>query len=845
MLSLVLRGIRTRWVTFAGSFVALALGVGIVAATGLALAATFDAPHQGPERFAAAPVLVRGEDRLRVDTPIGVRTRPLTDPRPVPAELAAELAGLGRTELDRTFPVTLGTARPAGDGEKAVGHPWPVAAAAPYRLVSGRAPAASGEVVVTAADGSAPDTDPETGDRITVATPAGSGTRTVVGTVRPAHGPTGFETAVFFTEAEAARISPDIDAVVVHADPGAVRATVHRAAGKGSGTGSGMAVLTGDERRRADPDPDRDAEALVSVNALLGTAAGITAFVSVFVIASTFSYGVAQRRREFGLLRTAGATPGQVRRLVYAEALLVGVLASAAGCRLGLSGAPRLASWMAGEGMAPRWFAIGDQAWPLHTAFWTGLVVALAGAVTAAHRAGRTGPVEALRESSVDSGSMPLSRILLGTAVLLTGAVLVAVALVQDPGGLLKRKTYLTQPMLLIVGFALFAPVLVRPAIRSLTWLPARLPGAAGLLTRENACAGLRRTAAVAAPVLVTVALAASLMGTTATIDAAGAAEARTQATGDFTATADGGAVSARFVERARRIPGAAVSASRSTSLTVLEEGVALVSSEARAVDPADAAAVSELPVVAGRFADLDDGGIVVNEEWLTTTVGERVGVWLGDGRKVTLRVVAVLATGTGGNGVYVTPRNAARAAIDRVDVGVRAGAERSAVAERLYAAGRATGTEVLTTAQWVRAAHPATGGSTRTGLLMILAIALLYTGIALANTQVMATSDRVRELAVLRLAGATKAQVLRLVGVEALAVVAVGAALGALVAALNLLGVRTALGLLGVGSGVVVPWGAIGLVVGVSAALAVVFAVLPASLALRTRPVELAGTRE
>lgn len=845
MLSLVLRGIRTRWVTFAGSFVALALGVGIVAATGLALAATFDAPHQGPERFAAAPVLVRGEDRLRVDTPIGVRTRPLTDPRPVPAELAVELAGLGRTELDRTFPVTLKSARPAGDGEQAVGHPWPVAAAAPYRLVSGRAPAAPGEVVVTTADGSHPAPGKGAGDRITVTTPVGSGTRTVVGTVRPAHGAAGFETAVFFTEAEAARISPDIDAVAVHADPAAVRATVHKAAGTGSGTGPGMAVLTGDERRRADPDPDRDAEALVSVNALLGTAAGITAFVSVFVIASTFSYGVAQRRREFGLLRTAGATPGQVRRLVYAEAVLVGVLASAAGCRLGLSGAPRLASWMAGEGMAPRWFAIGDQAWPLHTAFWTGLAVALAGAVTAAHRAGRTGPVEALRESAVDSGSMPLSRILLGTAVLLTGAVLVAVALVQDPGGLLKRKTYITQPMLLIVGFALFAPVLVRPAIRSLTWLPARLPGAAGLLTRENACAGLRRTAAVAAPVIVTVALAASLMGTTATIDAAGAAEARTQATGDFVATADGGAISARFVERARRIPGAAVSASRSTSVTVLEEGVALVSSEARAVDPADAAAVSALPVVAGRFADLDDGGIVVNEEWLTKTVGERVGVRLGDGREVTLRVVAVLATGTGGNGVYVTPRNAARAAIDRVDVGVRAGAERSAVAEQLYADGRATGAEVLTTAQWVKATHPATGGSTRAGLLMILAIALLYTGIALANTQVMATSDRVRELAVLRLAGATKAQVLRLIGVEALAVVAVGAVLGGLVAALNLLGVRTALGLLGVGSGVVVPWGAIGLVVGVSAALAVVFAVLPASFALRTRPVELAGTRE
>lgn len=121
----------------------------------------------------------------------------------------------------------------------------------------------------------------------------------------------------------------------------------------------------------------------------------------------------------------------------------------------------------------------------------------------------------------------------------------------------------------------------------------------------------------------------------------------------------------------------------------------------------------------------------------------------------------------------------------------------------------------------------------------MIPVIALVYTGIALANTQVMATADRVRGFAVLRLAGATGPQVLRLTGAEAPAVGAVGALLGGAVAALNLLGVRGALGLLGVRSPVVVPWDATGLVVTVSGVLALVFAVLPASLALRVRLVE------
>jgi len=37
--------------------------------------------------------------------------------------------------------------------------------------------------------------------------------------------------------------------------------------------------------------------------------------VTVFVVASTFAFTVAQRRRELGLLRAIGATPRQVRRM--------------------------------------------------------------------------------------------------------------------------------------------------------------------------------------------------------------------------------------------------------------------------------------------------------------------------------------------------------------------------------------------------------------------------------------------------------------------------------------------------------------------------------------------------
>ncbi|WP_420168496.1 ABC transporter permease [Streptomyces violaceoruber] len=820
MLKLALQGMRTRWVTFVGSFIALALGVGLIATTGLALAATFSAPDRGPERFGKAPVVVKPSDLLRVDTPIGERTRTITDPAPVPAAVTTKLATLGRTVEDRTFPVTGRRL-----GADTVGHPWSVAALTPYTLTGGRAPSAPGEAVATG-DVLRP------GARVRAATPRGAEEITVVGTVASA----GFENALFFTDAEAARISPDVDAVAVHAPADRVEAAV----------GAGFDVLTGDGRRRADPDPDRDAEALVSVNALLGTAAGVTGFVSVFVVASTFSFAVAQRRREFGLLRTAGATPAQVRRMVFTEAFVIGVLASAAGCSLGAAGAPRLAAWMVDAGIAPAWFRIGEQTWPLHTAFWTGLFVALSGVAVSSWRAGRIGPTEALRESAVDSRAMPVSRWLIGGAVLAAGLGLLVLALLDSPADLLKRKTYVTQPMLLIVGFALFAPVLVGPLNRLLTWLPARLPGATAMLARENASAGIRRTAAVAAPVVITVALAASLMGTTATISEAKADEARERITADLVATAggEGRALPEEFLRRARAVPGVTVSATRSTGVTVLEEGVALVTSEAEAVDPAAHAAVSRPPVVAGRLADLDDDSIVVNEEWLTTEVGDRVSVWLGDGRTADLRIAAVLATGTGDNGVYVTERNAAGAPVDRVDLALPQDGADSA-ASVLGAAAEATGVQLLTGDRWVDAHYPRSSENTRLGLWLILGIALLYTGIALANTQMMATSDRVRDLASLRLTGATKGQVLRLVAVEALVVVAAGAVLGAVIAGVNLLGVWSALGLLGVWSGVVVPWGTVAAVIGASALLATVASVLPASLALRVRPVELAGMRE
>ncbi|MEU1176719.1 FtsX-like permease family protein [Streptomyces sp. NPDC005820] len=808
MLSVAVRTLRTRWAAFVGSFVALALGVALLTVMGQALAASLHAPVRTPERFAAAPVVVRGQDTLRVATPTGVRTAELAVPRAVPAATVAALRALGPVVQDRSFPV-----RAADGPADLVGHPWSTARFAPYELDTGRAPRAADEVVTTGDWTSV-------GDRLET----DDGPLRVVGTVRARGGTErvagfdvrararGFENAVFYTDARAARLEPRSEQLVIEADAAAVRAAV----------GDSARVLTGADRRFADADPGRDAEALTALNALFGTAGGVTAFVSVFVVASTFAFAVDRRRREFGLLRTAGATPGQIRRSVLTEALLVGVLASAAGCALGGCAAPWLAELVVDGGLAPAWYAIGGPVWPYHLAFWTGLSVAVCGALAAGLRAGRTAPAQALREVSVDGRALTAGRRWCGAALLLTACATLSYALLTDPGDLLHRKTYISRPLLVITAVALLSPALVRPLVP-------RLPGVIGLLVRENALAGVRRTAAVAAPVLVTVALAGSLLGATATLTEARAAEVRQRTAADFVVTPGSGtALTADAVERLRKVPGAMVSASAATAVYTLEDGVALVRSEARAVDPGLLGTVVRLPVTAGRLADLDDGSIVVTEEWARHRVGQRVRVWLGDGTSRSLRIAAVLATGTGESGVWVSAAHAGGAGVDRVDVRVRAGTDPEAVAAGLRAVG---GVRVLSRAQWVAAAYPETNRTTWLGVLLVLGIALVYTGISLANTLVMAAAERRRELAALRLAGATGGQILRLTAAEALTVVGVGAVVGLLVTVVNLAGMWGALRLVSAPSTLVVPWPALGVVTGVCAVLAVGAAVVPVAV--------------
>jgi len=156
-----------------------------------------------------------------------------------------------------------------------------------------------------------------------------------------------------------------------------------------------------------------------------------------------------------------------------------------------------------------------------------------------------------------------------------------------------------------------------------------------------------------------------------------------------------------------------------------------------------------------------------------------------------------------------------------------------------------AGGATLVRTADYLTAAATDRDRTNRFGAIAVLGMALLYTGIAIANTLVMATRGRARELATLRLAGTTPGQVLRMVAVESVLVTAVGAVLAAIVTGVTVVACYRGLASVAPAVDLVVPWRELGAIAACCLLTAVVSSVLPAALLVRRRAADLAGARE
>lgn len=804
MLTVALATVRARWTAFAGTFAALALGVSVIATMALVTSAASEGggPHQRPERFAAVPYVLQENPNLQVKDRYGsLDSVPLPAQPAVPASAVARLPG---TIPDRSFYAQVET----GPGSETatdpdLGHGWSSAAFAPYVLTSGHAPRADDQIVVAG--------PAVVGSRVTVATAAGFRAYTIAGTVRPRTG----ERPVFFTDAEAARLEPAVDALVTESAATAGRAAALPAAH--------LKVLTGTARHEADPGAVADTTELAGLTTFLGVAALLSAFVAVLVTATAFGLSVAQRRRDLALLRTIGATPSQVRRTIRTEAAVVGAVGAAAGCLLSLKFAPLLAGWIVRQGLAPAWFRVdftGASTPALVAAFLAGVAVAVASVTIAVRRAGAIRPAEALREAAAEPQRAGRIRLLGGITAVTCGVAALAVVAVFFPSGLTDPKTEAELVILLIGGTALLAPFLLRPLTRPFG------RGTAGTLLRANILTGPRRSAAVIVPVLIAIGLTASLAGVNDLTSAAASAGERQQvAGGGFVVLPTVGApgLTTALLDRIHRTRGVEATAVTGTNLLADQPQVTALHLESPIPIPYPAIGIDQpsaalrLTVTAGSLRRLGDGTVAVDSSW-GEHVGDTMRLWRPDGAPLSLTVIAVLASSLSGPSLIVDSRNAGSAMPDRVYATAGSRAARSA----LLAAARSQHARVVPASGWSAAVSDQQAQQNRTALELLLVIAVAYSLIGIASTFGMAVGARRRELTLLRLAGALRRQVVWFVTAESLVLTLAGIVLSAAVSALVVGGVDMALRGEAGSVPVVFPWRPAGAIIAVCAAIAV-----------------------
>jgi putative ABC transport system permease protein len=232
---------------------------------------------------------------------------------------------------------------------------------------------------------------------------------------------------------------------------------------------------------------------------------GVALLVGSFLIFNTFSITVAQRIRELGMLRTLGATRGQILTGMVLEATVIGLFGGAVGVPAGIGFAAGLNAIFKSFGIDLPNTGMVIETRTIIVAVVIGLVVTLAAALAPALRATRVSPMAALLEAELPEGR-GRGRIFAAVAALLTlgGLGMAAYGLlgsVDDSSaaaGLVGGGAVAT-----LFGVSMFSPRLVRPLASLIGWPLERLRGLTGRLARENAVRKPGRTAVTAGALMI------------------------------------------------------------------------------------------------------------------------------------------------------------------------------------------------------------------------------------------------------------------------------------------------------------------------------------------------------
>ena len=776
--------------------------------------------HPPVERYAAAAAVVTGQQKVGADhdVPLGERAR-------VSSALAARLAavpGVRAAIGDVSVPARLG-------GRATVAHGWSSAALTPYVLSAGRPPAGPGEVVTGY--------PAALGARLTLAATEPARTVTVVGVARPRH-PVSQQTAIFLTDAEATRLAGHpgrVDAIGVLAAPGFDAARLRAAAG-------GAVVLTGRRTRPAEyPELERTRTTLIPVTAAFG---GLAMFIAIFVVAGTLGLSIQQREREIALLRAVAATPGQIRRMIAWEATIVALVGSAAGIWPGIVLGRALAHGLVRHGIAPPNFTLDYDWLPAAAAIGGGVAAALLAVLAAGRRAARVPPTLALTDAAAEPRLLGPGRVI-GGLVALAGAVpLFAVSATTRAPDTAAATSELTA-IFLVVAAAFLGPIVPYAVARLLAPPLAALSPVGGFLASANLGAATRRFSSASTPLVLTVALSCTLFFSTTTIDHATTQQRHAGLTGQLAITSAGPGLPAAALADARATPGVRSAVALTSTTLGPSLGVSDDTIPAQILTGGQGGGL-DAGVIAGSLSALHGDTIALGRHRADAAharVGDRMAIMLGDGTRTHATVVAIYTRDLAFGDALLAPELAAGHQTTPLlgTILVQTG-QPAAVAARLRAlAQRYPGLQVSDSASLVTATDADRELNRWLGPFFV-AMIFAFTSIAVVNTLIMIALRRRRELALLRLTGATTRQVRSMARWEAILIITIGLGIGLAIAATALLPLSHALT---AGLRPYAPAGWLAAILGVSALLALVALSVPTRRALRTRPVEAIGIRE
>ena len=371
----------------------------------------------------------------------------------------------------------------------------------------GRPPEASDEVAIDKL--SAENESLDVGDEITVSGSEAARKYRIVGIAKLGEVDSfGGATVAILPLREAQRLADkegELDQISVAADEGVDPTELKRRVAEVMPRS--VEVRTGEENAQQQTDDIEDDLGFLKVALLIF--AWIALFVGAFTIFNTFSITVAQRTREFGMLRTLGASRRQVLTSVLVEALVIGMIGAGLGILAGIGVASGLNSLFKAAGIDLPNTGNIVKTRALMVPLLIGITITLLAAIIPAVRATRVSPVEALSDQAI-APTRRRRRFVTGLAVLLSvgGIVAICVGLFSgiesssDAAALLGLGA-----VLMFFGTALLSPRFVAPLASVVGLALERVRKLTGRLARENAVRNPGRTATTAAALMIGLAL--------------------------------------------------------------------------------------------------------------------------------------------------------------------------------------------------------------------------------------------------------------------------------------------------------------------------------------------------